>query len=69
MAPDHPGRTAPVRLGRGLVYAGDGRFRYDEDTLNMAHVLEDLDAHRLAPARGLNMPPAQPNRDFSIPGA
>ena len=52
-----------------LVYAGDGRFSYDEDTLNMAHVLEDLEAAGWRPLEGFNMPPAQPNRDFSVPGA
>ena len=51
-----------------LVYAGDGRFRYDEDTLNMAHVLEDLEATGWRPLDGFNMPPATPNRDFSVPG-
>jgi SnoaL-like domain len=50
-----------------LVYAGEGRFRYDEDTLNMAHVLEDLEASGWRPLDGFNMPPAQPDRDFSIP--
>ena len=25
-----------------LIYAGDGKFRYEEDLLNMVHVLEDM---------------------------
>ena len=34
-----------VRMVSGsstMVYAGDGKFRYQEDLLNMVHVLEDL---------------------------
>ena len=27
-----------------LVYAGDGKFSYEEDAYNMAHVLEDIEA-------------------------
>ena len=27
-----------------LIYAGDGKFSYEEDTYNMAHVLEDIEA-------------------------
>ncbi len=51
-----------------LVYGGDGRFRYDEDLLNMAHVLEDLQASGWRPGPGFVPPPATPNRDFSVPG-
>ena len=50
-----------------LVYAGDGRFSYEEDLLNMAHVLEDLAASGWRPGAGFNPPPAQPDRDFSRP--
>jgi hypothetical protein len=50
-----------------LVYAGDGRFRYDEDLLNMTHVLEDLAASGWRPRPGFSAPPAAPNRDFSVP--
>lgn len=50
-----------------LVYAGDGRFCYEEDLLNMAHVMEDLAASGWSPKDGFNMPPAKPNRDFSRP--
>jgi limonene-1,2-epoxide hydrolase len=49
-----------------LVYAGDGRFRYEEDLLNMAHVLEDLAASGWRPGPGFSSPPAQPNRDFKL---
>jgi hypothetical protein len=52
-----------------LIYAGDGRFRYEEDLLNMAHVLEDMTNSGWRPPEGLrwHLPPEQPNRDFSIP--
>ncbi len=52
-----------------LIYAGDGRFSYEEDVLNMAHVLEDLASSGWRPQAGFNAPPAQPNRDFSVPDA
>jgi ketosteroid isomerase-like protein len=52
-----------------LIYAGDGRFRYEEDLMNMAHVLEDMAASGWRPPEGIrwHLPPEQPNRDFSIP--
>jgi hypothetical protein len=50
-----------------LIYAGDGKFRYEEDLLNMAHVLEDLKASGWRPGKGFNAPPRDPNRDFSRP--
>jgi limonene-1,2-epoxide hydrolase len=49
-----------------LVYAGGGRFRYEEDLLNMAHVLEDLAASGWRPGPGFSSPPAHPNRDFKL---
>ncbi len=49
-----------------LVYAGDGRFRYDEDLLNMAHVFEDMKALGWRPGPSHVPPPAHPNRDFSL---
>jgi limonene-1,2-epoxide hydrolase len=52
-----------------LVYAGGGRFRYEEDLLNMAHVLEDLGASGWQPPEGFSMPPANPDRDSSVPPA
>ncbi len=36
-----------------MVYAGDGKFRYQEDLLNMVHVLDDLKAERLATGGGV----------------
>jgi limonene-1,2-epoxide hydrolase len=50
-----------------LVYAGDGTFSYEEDLLNMTHVLEDLAASRWRPNGGFNPPPPVPDRDFSRP--
>ena len=53
-----------------LLYAGDGRFRYEEDLLNMAHVMEDVARSGWSPPPGVtpSAPPATRNRDFSIPG-
>jgi ketosteroid isomerase-like protein len=48
-----------------LVYAGDGLFNYEEDLLNMAHVLEDLKASRWRPGPGFVVPPLRPNRNFA----
>ncbi|MGP8059383.1 MAG: nuclear transport factor 2 family protein [Acidimicrobiales bacterium] len=50
-----------------LVYAGDGKFSYEEDTYNMVHVLEDLAASGWQPTEPMNLPPEHPNRDWSIP--
>ena len=50
-----------------LHYAGDGRFDFEEDLLNMAHVLEDLSASGWRPLPGFVNPPANPNRDVSRP--
>ena len=50
-----------------LVYAGDGKFCYEEDLLNMTHVMEDVkeSGFRFSPQTGV--PPKSPNRDFSRP--
>jgi ketosteroid isomerase-like protein len=51
-----------------LAYAGDGKFSYEEDLLNMVHVLEDIAASGWKPRGGtMNLPPKHPNRDFSRP--
>ncbi len=50
-----------------MRYAGDGRFDYEEDLLNMVHVLEDLKASGWRPGPGFQSPPATPDRDFSLP--
>jgi ketosteroid isomerase-like protein len=50
-----------------LVYAGNGRFCYEEDLLNMVHVFEDMRASACkVPA--VAVPPKDVNRDFSRPG-
>ena len=48
-----------------LVYAGGGKFCYEEDLLNMAHVMEDVreSGFRFSPEMG--SVPERPNRDFS----
>jgi ketosteroid isomerase-like protein len=45
-----------------LRYAGAGKFSYEEDLLNMAHVLEDLGASGWRPGPGFTAPPATPDR-------
>src|SRR3954466_13769602 len=49
-----------------LIYAGDGKFCYEEDILNMVHVLEDMKESK-CPVPDVAMPPRHPNRDFSRP--
>ncbi|HUI49328.1 MAG TPA: nuclear transport factor 2 family protein [Acidimicrobiia bacterium] len=49
-----------------LIYAGNGRFRYEEDLLNMVHVLEDMRESKCK-VPDVAMPPKHPNRDFSRP--
>jgi ketosteroid isomerase-like protein len=49
-----------------IVYAGNGKFSYEEDILNMVHVLEDMKASR-CPVPDVAMPPRHPNRDFARP--
>jgi ketosteroid isomerase-like protein len=50
-----------------MVYAGGGKFRYEEDVLNMAHCMEDLGDIGWMPPEGMKFPPARPDRDFSRP--
>jgi len=50
-----------------LLYAGDGRFSYEEDLLNMAHVIEDIIASGWTPGEGFTAPPPNPNRDVTRP--
>jgi ketosteroid isomerase-like protein len=51
-----------------LLYAGGGKFRYEEDVLNMAHVFEDLRAIGFQAPEGMQPPPRHPTRDFRRPG-
>jgi len=50
-----------------LVYAGDGKFCYEEDLLNMAHVFEDLAASGWTAPPELGIPPKHPDRNFARP--
>lgn len=50
-----------------LVYGGGGKFRYEEDLLNMTHVLDDLAASGWVPGDGFTRPPTAPVRDFQVP--
>lgn len=50
-----------------LRYAGDGKVSFEEDLLNMTHVLEDLDESHWRPGPGFVPPPTNPNRDITRP--
>lgn len=50
-----------------LVYAGNGKFSYEEDLLNLSHVFEDLKASGWRPGEGFVMPPAEPDRNYARP--
>jgi ketosteroid isomerase-like protein len=50
-----------------LIYAGDGKFCYEEDVLNMVHVFEDLKASGFRAPPEMGLPPKHPDRDFSRP--
>jgi ketosteroid isomerase-like protein len=67
-----PGQRADGRpyqqTGVSLMrYAGDGRFSFEEDLLNMAHVLEDLAESGWRPRPGFVAPPSGPDRDITRP--
>jgi len=49
-----------------LIYAGDGKFSYEEDVYNMVQVLEDIAASGWQPTEPMNVPPAEPDRDWSV---
>ena len=50
-------------LGISVIhYAGDGRFSYEEDILNMVHVFELMKESGWKPSGRMNMPPEQPRR-------
>ncbi len=50
-----------------LVYAGDGKFSYEEDLLNMVHIFEDFKASGWKPPATMVAPPAKPDRNFRRP--
>lgn len=47
-----------------LIYGGDGLFRYEEDILNVGHVVEDIAASGWQPGPGFTPPPEHPDRNF-----
>lgn len=48
-----------------IYYAGDGKFSYEMDLMNMGHINQDLKDAGWAPKGEFNMPPRNPNRDYS----
>jgi hypothetical protein len=50
-----------------LIYAGNGKFCYEEDLLNMTHFFEDMVESGWKPPPQMGMPPRHPDRDFSRP--
>ena len=63
-----PDGTAATQSGFSrLIYAGDGKFRYEEDLLNMVQVLDDIANSGWRPTGPMNNPPKHPNRDVSVP--
>jgi hypothetical protein len=52
-----------------LYYAGDGKFCYEMDLMNMAHVMEMIGRVDWKPSGTMNMPPQDPNRDWRLPAA
>jgi hypothetical protein len=48
-----------------LIYAGDGKFSYEEDSYNMMHVLEDLAESKWSPTKPMNIPPPNPDRNWA----
>lgn len=60
--------TAYQQTGVSLMrYAGGGKFSFEEDLLNMTHVLEDLAASSWRPRPGFVAPPPSPDRDITRP--
>ena len=52
-----------------LYYARDGLFCYEHQMVNVAHIQETMKAMNWQPNAALNAPPADPNRDLSLPRA
>ncbi len=50
-----------------MQYAGDGRFCYEHDILNMAEVMELIGASGWPIPATMHVPPATPNRDTTPP--
>jgi hypothetical protein len=45
-----------------LIYAGNGKFSYEEDLLNMVHVTELIRESGWKPGPDFNLPPREPRR-------
>ena len=45
-----------------MLYAGDGKFSYEEDLLNMAHIFQLIGECGWTPGPKVNMPPQCPER-------
>ena len=52
-----------------LYYAGDGRFCYSHDMLNMTHIGQTMKAMGWKSPAEAKLPPRRPNRDVSLPRA
>ncbi len=50
-----------------LVYAGEGKFSYEEDVYNMVHVLEDIADSGWQRTGPMNLPPEHPDRNWEPP--
>ena len=50
-----------------LHYAGDGRFSYELDILNMAEVMECMSDSSWSPSGPMNLPPEKPDRTTTPP--
>ncbi len=48
-----------------MIYAGGGKFRYEEDLMNMAHVMEDIRDSGWIPGEDFTPPPGKPDRNFN----
>jgi ketosteroid isomerase-like protein len=59
-----PRRVPAVSI---LHYAGDGRFDFELDVMNMVEVTEALAATRWSPGEGFRIPEPNPDRDPSPP--
>jgi hypothetical protein len=70
------GTVSPAPEGRPLEapgvsvlrYAGEGKFDYELDLLNMAEVGELMEASDWRPNASLNAPPTHPDRNVTPPG-
>ena len=45
-----------------MTYAGDGKFSYEEDIMNMAHLVEVITESGYRFAENMNQPPRHPAR-------